>query len=953
MKHIFLLITLFISYTAVAQCVQNNTLFNFETNIDQWSPTGTYSYGHSGTSYQSSKSIFVKIAFEQGGPDTKAGASTNFNGVNLNASDYEGLLFDFIFVDLAIDPTTVGKPAARPDGNREVYLQLTDQSGKILKYFFTDQNNLWHERSVYWTDFSGDSSFDFSSISSLAFYTDKNGQVYTEVFRFDDIELICKCNQDQMVFDFDTSVQNWTSFGTYSYGSSGISFESTKSVFVKVAFDASNSFESAGASTNFNGVARDWVQFEGIKFDFKYEDLATDNTTIGKPPSRPSGSRIVYLTLTDQSGRHSKYSFSDDNTIWNQRSVTWNDFSTDNNFDRSSISNVSFTVEKNNQEYTEVFRFDDIELICGDGDPNEPYQKLLCTVAKPFDLPKGAPQYSDVCLSSRFRRSPNDGKYGVSTESAIDDFHPSRLDWLYITNQQYIDQVVVPYGMQFSGTLNSNLPDNIGQYNVYNNGRCVDNAGNRIEWPWLDTPSNADQYIGSPNEPAYKQIYLDNARVLYADAGLENLVSVHMDDSGFGTRLAQGYGGCYGQYDLQKANQLGYNVYNYSENVNFQRVSMANFYAEMQNVILTEIGNPDVGFSFNNGTVFNSNLSSQSFDFAMGELELNRANPTDIMAISRTARLEDKIQVFSPVRLETNGPNNYNTNPGLYKYQTTMAQLDLNRKLIATVYAAGGLHLVPWDTWFYDQTRHFGKADEYADLFGMIRAVPYYFDEYEDAAIYSPTNSIPENRYNGDKPIQINAGNNNIWAFARAIPDNKIAPIVIHLVNWGNSATNATVNILNKYINKDLSYTAELIQPKAYNFSAHQIAKNQEAAIRKNIRGSYQYPAYENLVDIQEITVNNIGESNSSLQLNNLGTWSLLILKPDSNCEISYVDISGSIIYDSQTVIDSIKTNGKVISGSQVSYQAGNQIEMVDGFEVMSDALFYAIIDDCTQDGNE
>ena len=45
----------------------------------------------------------------------------------------------------------------------------------------------------------------------------------------------------------------------------------------------------------------------------------------------------------------------------------------------------------------------------------------------------------------------------------------------------------------------------------------------------------------------------------------------------------------------------------------------------------------------------------------------------------------------------------------------------------------GGLMMVPWDVWQKNGggPRYFGTAADYADLYGLIRALPELFDGYE------------------------------------------------------------------------------------------------------------------------------------------------------------------------------------------------------------------------------
>jgi len=187
---------------AGSQCITNQMVYDFDASISPWQGINAYQFGQSntnlgGVSGDPYKSLFVKLSFDQSNQASRAGGLTNFNNVNQNWRSYQGLEFNFIFVgDNITDPSTVGRPPFRPDGTRDVYLELVDQTGKVLRHYFNDSNNVWNHKKVYWSQFVGDNCFDKSRIKSMAVYSDRNGLQYTEVFRIDNIELICECEEN-------------------------------------------------------------------------------------------------------------------------------------------------------------------------------------------------------------------------------------------------------------------------------------------------------------------------------------------------------------------------------------------------------------------------------------------------------------------------------------------------------------------------------------------------------------------------------------------------------------------------------------------------------------------------------------------------------------------------------------------------------------------------------------
>jgi len=387
-----------------------------------------------------------------------------------------------------------------------------------------------------------------------------------------------QCLQNQMVYDFDANVVPWRGIYTYQFGQSntnlgGVPDDPYKSVFVKLNFDNTNPESRAGAFSNFSGVSQNWSLYSGMRWDFVFVDFEFDDTTIGRPPVRPEGSRAVYIELQDNLGNSVRYSFTDVNLDWQERTANWSEFTGASNFNFTAVTSIGYYVDNSGPDFTEVFRFDEIELICDPDNIVIPQQSLLCDVAQAFTIPKGAPKYSDVCLTSRGRRPDGAGKYPFRTETAIENFHPTRLDWTVVRDPSYINEVIVPYSIAFSGVLNSKLPDVVGG-NVNSIGRCLEkNTLNSIEWPWLDTPQNYDQFVASANEPGYKDIYLNHARLFYEGQGKNNLVAIQMDEPGFAYRLALEFNGCYGNRDQQRASQLGYNINDPIANQEFQKAS--------------------------------------------------------------------------------------------------------------------------------------------------------------------------------------------------------------------------------------------------------------------------------------------------------------------------------------------------------------------------------------------
>jgi len=744
----------------------------------------------------------------------------------------------------------------------------------------------------------------------------------------------------ELLYDFEANIDPWESNMTYSHGQSGTSFESSFSLFAKMELEPNGSYLRKGVFTKFINVVQDWSQFESMRFDFKFVDLATDPTTIGRPPARPNGSRVIYIELIEQGGEKFKYEFYDNNNDWHQREVDFSDFvrrggsdnpAGDGILNLAAITNFAFHVHSVDDSFTEVFRFDDIELLfkpefC-------PVIPLLSDIAEVFHLPKGAPKYSDVCLTSRYRRFYNHDKYQQSTVEAIHAFHPTRLDWTYINDKGFITDSIIPLGLQYSGTLNTKLPDVVNG-SERSLGRCMDAAGQKFIWPWMD--QDGGQYVGSVNEQDFKDIYMNHARRYYENLDTNFLVAIQMDEPGFNYLLALNNDACYVIGD-------GYETHSEA----FQSTEV--FYQDMQDLIVAESNNPNLGFSMNNdGSRFNDRVMVNSFDFAMGELYSHFSNPDSLYQISSRAKSLSKIQIFSPVRYRPDDDEYNDDDPLDFYYNANdKDHIRTGRQSIATAYAVGANHFVPWDTWFHGSIRHFGLPRDYADLFGFVRAIPFFLDGYEDAAFYTPNPSISDLRFNGNYPVEITADNGEVSAFARAKPNDPNAPIVIHLINWGDNVTNAIVQLHHHYFSTDGNYSAALLKPISYDALIHEQARDSAEILLDLVRGDYQYSAYADLMQTTALSHTVLDQSSSEIAVSSLDVWGIVVITPTQECKDEFIESDNQLITLDQYLAVKIETNGTVATGGNVKYTAGESIELITGFQVKKSAVFHAYIDSC------
>src|SRR5262249_46085164 len=144
-------------------------------------------------------------------------------------------------------------------------------------------------------------------------------------------------------------------------------------------------------------------------------------------------------------------------------------------------------------------------------------------------------------LSSRWPR-PMDASDPYNTFTAIQQFHATRLDWDYpLDNTTFIPQVK-SLGLYFAGTINSELPDQVGG-STRDIGRDKDMFGVPIHNPEVPASYSAR---GGINAPGYQQIVMNFMNFTIDHGG--DMVMV--DDPGMTYTDTTDLGGGYGDASL-------------------------------------------------------------------------------------------------------------------------------------------------------------------------------------------------------------------------------------------------------------------------------------------------------------------------------------------------------------------------------------------------------------------
>ncbi|MBN1342514.1 MAG: hypothetical protein JXQ73_07530 [Phycisphaerae bacterium] len=462
-----------------------------------------------------------------------------------------------------------------------------------------------------------------------------------------------------------------------------------------------------------------------------------------------------------------------------------------------------------------------------------------CDVAKPRVLPPGAPKPSDVIMRS-LRLHPAGKNDPHDTMKALHDFHVTRLEWAYITDKPFIAKVKAS-GRLFGGAAAApsyvkpkDDPNWLGNVVVKN----LD--GKPIIAPWKRTWKPT--LWGCVNNPELERGYMQYLKA-YVDAGAE----VMQRDEPGGNHTATRWGGCFCPYcmaafrtylaketspdDRRRLNIENLETFDYRERLRKQGAPVGDAFAKWKGGELKRLfedfqmaatlafhdrtrGSLDahagrrVPFSCNN-SVRSWTPLQLAYDWAFGELSYGHARPEFLLQAMRTAAEHGRIQVVTMPK-----KGDQNDMPAWHRR---------TRQTIATAYACGGLCMVPWDVFMpKDAPRYFGTPQQYADLFGFIRAVARYLDEYEDAAVAGA--GLQETRYGSKSPVRLVGGTGQVRAFVRAIPARPDAPIVIHLVEWANESKPFTLELRSATFSAGKLPEMTLHVPSPYDKEVHATA---------------------------------------------------------------------------------------------------------------------------------
>ncbi len=472
-------------------------------------------------------------------------------------------------------------------------------------------------------------------------------------------------------------------------------------------------------------------------------------------------------------------------------------------------------------------------------------------VVKPYERPDYIPAASDVSIRSlNFRPMDKDDDH--NTIQAVKDFHATRLEWVYLRfneEEKKLIRKVKDMGCVFGASgepgtgvkvelaagrdyIANALLSYHGQprYNVHSKDwvmpiypGCVNNPvykRNNLEYYVKNVQWGADvlQRDGASNQYHYARVgegcYCKYCMKEFPKYLEDNISETKLKELGIDNVKSFDYKKWLADNDFVKDDGRIEHINNplFMVFADFQQQSNTQFFKDLRTAVNIHALRR-VPFSHNNTSwqhwEYDFNLV---FDFALSEIVMQASTPTHIYDRACKARRLGKVQVFG-------------TPKSMGKNYTQTELNPLKRQVIATAYASGGLARVPWD--MFEDTkdgagRYFGSPEHFADIYGFVRSIAPLLEAYEDAGGFGP--GIEENRYPQEAPLKISADAEKVYAFIRAIPGDKDAPVVIHLVDWNEDKKPFAVSLNSKSFFTSGTLSLELYQPVKYYRRIHERA---------------------------------------------------------------------------------------------------------------------------------
>ncbi|MCC5808044.1 MAG: hypothetical protein JJU00_17080 [Opitutales bacterium] len=397
----------------------------------------------------------------------------------------------------------------------------------------------------------------------------------------------------------------------------------------------------------------------------------------------------------------------------------------------------------------------------------------------------------------RFRGVPPGSE--VTAFEAINAFHATRLEWVYVRPQDVpmIDAVRAS-GRVMGGAASNGLRGDERQPDI----ALVDLDGNPVIQPHMRAWNNP-HWVGDTSNPGYYALQLAEYKAA-VDLGVD---TIQRDESSGPVLLAQRNGAgftetglagfrrwLYENVPLARLHALGIAeplAFDYRTHLRklgapagdafedydcpikpywfqYWEDITADYHRRLMREVRDYADRP-LTFSCNNTSIQLWSTIQQAFDFAISELLLETANPVHIWDRARRAREVGRMQIIGSPK--TRGVE-----------VDDDAKITLTRRVIATAYSVGMASRVPWD--IFQQTddgagRYFGHPRDYADLYGFVRA--HDWNGYGEVAVAGEgvdnPHSLPAPSTRG--------GTGHVYRFVQEHADDPDAPLLVFMVDWG------------------------------------------------------------------------------------------------------------------------------------------------------------------------
>lgn len=358
---------------------------------------------------------------------------------------------------------------------------------------------------------------------------------------------------------------------------------------------------------------------------------------------------------------------------------------------------------------------------------------------------------SDIPFSIRWQQR-------TGAVEVMQSFHSTQCLWVYGNDRAFADRIH-KLGIGYEGTLNGlqrsskTTDDKVAAKDP--TGRHEDLDGNKNMPSWMVT-FKPPPWTGCVNSPAFREIFFAAGKNL-VDIGVD---MIHVDDWAMNASWVRNAGVCFcdscrkgfrgylkTHLPPAEAKKLGitnldtfdYRAYLKSHGVPdaasyrkqfrslpltpyfnaFQVESTRKFYADFRQKLDEWSPKKHIAISVN--TMFTriaedgSTFGIEQFDFIVGEMYSQTF--ADHLLAGKSAEAFGVGEVVSPI------PRSFPE----------------SRSAIATIYALGQTHLVPWDLYMGSdatgiQPRYFGTREQYGDLYDFIHEHKPLFDNYRSAA---------------------------------------------------------------------------------------------------------------------------------------------------------------------------------------------------------------------------